>query len=342
MLASVEPMSDWVQNPRRSPRLTVRCPVVIDHGGVAWNGETEDVGPCGCQIVSPRPLPAGEVLRLTIESAAAGRPLPVMGRVAWAGSRGRHRAGIRFSPGKPGSDPAAWFRRLVESRPDGEAGMNRAPERLSRRTPLFLLPPPQFILDLEPDEVALLRTLRDGVTVGDVVRGAPQGDGLATRLIFALLERRILTLSLGEATPAWRWHALLADGAAAAPRRPPIPPCPGPAPRALLRVEVPDLAWAVPPPVPPPAPSREEPPRAAVEAPHAGVPGPSTPYGATERRRPPEAQECLDRAVSAASTGEIAGAIALLRRGLALSPRDPVISAHLGALAFRDRTVGSG
>jgi hypothetical protein len=65
--------------------------------------------------------------------------------------------------------------------------------------------------------------------------------------------------------------------------------------------------------------------------------------GATTRAvtlRDPEAQECLDLAVSAVSLGEISTAIGLLRRGLQLSPRDPEISALLGQLAFRDRQVG--
>jgi Flp pilus assembly protein TadD len=52
-----------------------------------------------------------------------------------------------------------------------------------------------------------------------------------------------------------------------------------------------------------------------------------------------EAQECLDRAREATAAGDISGAIALLRRALALAPRDAEISAELGALAFRDRIV---
>jgi Flp pilus assembly protein TadD len=38
------------------------------------------------------------------------------------------------------------------------------------------------------------------------------------------------------------------------------------------------------------------------------------------------------------SSGQISGAIALLRRALGLSPRDPEISALLTQLAFRDRS----
>jgi Flp pilus assembly protein TadD len=55
------------------------------------------------------------------------------------------------------------------------------------------------------------------------------------------------------------------------------------------------------------------------------------------RGRTAEAQLCFDRAVAAVSSGQVSGAIALLRRALALSPRDPEISALLAQLAFRDR-----
>jgi hypothetical protein len=324
-------MSQWFVNPRRSPRLPVRCPVVVDPGGATWTAETEDVGPRGCQLVLPRPLPVGWLVRLTIQAPAAGRPLPVTGRVAWAGGHGRHRAGIQFSAGKPEGDPTAWFRRLLRGDPALEAASFRAPERLTGGTPLFLRPPPRFIVDLAPEEVALVCALRDGITFEQLVSGAPLASVLTSRLVFALLERRILTLSVGEAAPAWRWHALLGDPAGAPPPSRPSPPERATPPAAPLRPAAPPRPLAAAPaPLPPP-----------VSPPAAKAVAPAAPdlYGAASRRRPAEAQECLDRARAAVAAGEIGGAIALLRRGLALSPRDAEISAELGVLAFRDRTV---
>jgi hypothetical protein len=324
-------VSQWYVNPRRSPRLPLRCPVVVDPGAGAWSAETEDVGPRGCQLLLPRPLPAGRPVRLSIEAEAAGRPLPVAGRVAWVVDRGRIRAGIQFSPGQPEGDPAAWFRRLVRGDPALGAAVSRAPDRLPGGTPLFLRPPPRFIVDLAPEEVTLVRFVRDGMAMADLLAAAPLPGVLGARLVFALLERRVLTLSVSEAEPAWRWHAVLDEA-----ERGPAPSVAAPVARAAPPLAPAAAAPAIPDvPAPVPAPTRAPAPLPPPPAPAAakGL------YGAVVRQRPAEAQECLDQARAAAAAGEIGGAIALLRRALALAPRDAEISAELGALAFRDRIV---
>jgi hypothetical protein len=248
--------------------------------------------------------------------------------------QGRIRAGVVFAERQPDGDPAAWFRKLVASQPGVEGSMRRFPDRLPVETKLFLRPPPQFIFDFGPDETALLRALGDGITIDNLVRkglfSAPQ----VARMIFALLDRRVITLSLGEAAPAWKWKAALADfesqggerqpAQAPTPRLPPLPvarPDPPPVPRPAKAPE----AAAPAPPTPPAAPAPPTPPAAPARPPMV---------------RSPEAQECLDLATSAVSMGEISTAIGLLRRGLQLSPRDPEISALLGELAFKDRQVG--
>jgi hypothetical protein len=180
--------------------------------------------------------------------------------------------------------------------------------------------------------------LGDGTTIANVLRNGPFSAAQSARLIFALLEQRVITLSLGEASPAWRWKAGLADFEAQVGERTPPPPAP---PRS------------VPPPMDPaspPAPQARSIPIGRVDAAPTVEAAPAVPAiavptagGATTRAvtlRDPEAQECLDLAVSAVSLGEISTAIGLLRRGLQLSPRDPEISALLGQLAFRDRQVG--
>jgi hypothetical protein len=199
-------------------------------------------------------------------------------------------------------------------------------------TKLFLRPPPQFIFDFGPDEVTLLKALGDGTTIGNLLRRSPFSAGQAARLIFALLEQRVITLSLGEAAPAWKWKAALADFEAQGGERTPPPPVAArPAPPVAAPAAVRPTAPATPP--APPAPAA---PATAV----APAPPPEPPPARPAVTRSPEAQECFDLAVSAVSMGEISTAIGLLRRGLQLSPRDPEISALLGQLAFRDRKVG--
>jgi hypothetical protein len=302
--------------------------------------ETEDLGPRGCQLLSLRPLEVGGAARLVIETDRVVTPLSVLGRVAWSNGIGRHRAGVAFAERQPGVDPAGWFRKLLLTQPGLEAGMSRVPERLAVDAKLFLRPPPEHIFDFSPDEVAVLKLLGDGTTVGDVVERGPLSEGRAARSVFALLERRVLTLALGEAAPAWRWRAVLAD-LDARPLAPVIglPPRPRehPTPRPWVPPRLETVVAAV---APRPSPAAAYAARGGTQP---GVPAPTAgpardrAGAAGGRARSPEAQACFDRAVSAVSAGEISGAIALLRRALALSPRDPEIAALLTQLAYRDR-----
>jgi hypothetical protein len=59
------------------------------------------------------------------------------------------------------------------------------------------------------------------------------------------------------------------------------------------------------------------------------------------RARSGEAQAAFDRARAEFAAGNVNGAIALLRRALALAPGDPEIADVLGKLAFRERDPGA-
>lgn len=321
----------FVQNPRKFPRIRAKYRVVVSHGGAGWSAETFDVSATGCQIVTPRPMKVGEVAKLVIEAPPAPPPLSVFGTVAWVADQGRIRAGIVFAARQPDGDPAAWFKRLLVAQPGIEGTMRKLPERLPMETKLFLRPPPQFIFDFGPDEVVLLKALGDGTTVANLIRKGPLSAAQVARAVFALLEQRVITLSLGEAAPAWKWKAALADfEAQGGERKPPSPPAARP-PAAVTRAEPAPDPYLPPRPGPVASPPTAPPPAAAAAPPAAPRP---------PMVRTPEAQECFDLAVSAVSMGEISTAIGLLRRGLQLSPRDPEISALLGQLAFRDRQIG--
>jgi hypothetical protein len=47
-----------ILDPRRSPRVPARLRVQVQHASEEWQAETEDLGPRGCLLVSPRPLEA--------------------------------------------------------------------------------------------------------------------------------------------------------------------------------------------------------------------------------------------------------------------------------------------
>jgi hypothetical protein len=333
----VSDVGAFVQNPRKFPRIRAKFRVVVSHGGAGWSAETFDVSATGCQIVTPRPMQVGEVARLVIEAPQVPQPLSVFGSVAWVADQGRIRAGIVFAERQPDGDPAAWFKKLLANQPGIEGAMRKVPERLPMETKLFLRPPPQFIFDFGPDEVAILKALGDGTTVANLIQKGNFSAPQVARMVFALLEQRVITLSLGEAAPAWKWKAALADfESQRGERQPAAPPGPRPSPAApspaASRTPSPQPASVRPAPTDPAA-------SAAARTGPAEAPATPPPPSRPPVVRSPEAQECFDLAVSAVSMGEISTAIGLLRRGLQLSPRDPEISALLGQLAFRDRQV---
>ena len=253
----------FVQNPRKFPRIQAKYRVVVSHAGAGWSAETFDVSATGCQIVTPRLLQVGSVAKLVIEVPNISPPLSVFGSVAWVADQGRIRAGIVFAERQPDGDPSAWFKKLLASQPGIEGSMRKLPERLPMETKLFLRPPPQFIFDFGPDEVTLLRALGDGITIANLVRKGPFSAAQVARMVFALLEQRVITLSLGEAAPAWKWKAALADFESQGGERqpapaPPLRASPPPAaPTATARPAPPPTAAA---PSPVPARRRAEPP----------------------------------------------------------------------------------
>jgi hypothetical protein len=177
------------ENTRRYPRLRSRCRVLVrDRYGV-WEAETEDLGPRGCRIVTPRPQTVGTLVGLTVESDMLPEKLEVTGQVVWA-ARGRPaRAGISFAgsasrPGAPG--PAAWFAALAIGEGSG------APSA----TGGAIVPPPPEGFEVviedeppgEPEELArrLVDRARELLGSGDAARAA-------------MLLRRALALAPGDA-----------------------------------------------------------------------------------------------------------------------------------------------
>jgi len=361
----------FIDNPRRFPRVPARLRVAVSARGEAFDAETEDLGPGGCLVLLPRPLVQGVQVRLALDATQVTERLSVVGRVAWAQAAERIRAGVAFDPKQPGAvRPQAWFQKLMAADPAMASRISRAPERLACDAPVYLLPPPRRLLDILPGEAALLRRLDNGMTPRQLLDGAPLEVALATRHLFSLFEKRILTLALGQSAPAWQWRETLARleeegaiepveledlGTAVPPLDPPPPPAAAGKPPLLHREalapqrhqpaappRLPETPSHTPAPVLTPPPPPAPPPIRQAAAPEAVTPAPLV--SSVERRaprvahsRPPQAQQCLDLAMKAAEEGNFHTAIGLLRRGLQIAPRDPEIADLLGRLAFRGR-----
>ncbi len=320
----------FIENPRRSPRVPARCTVALTRRGDGCQAETEDIGPGGCLVLTPRLLRLGEPVGLHIESDHVPRPLRVLGRVAWVGYGGRPRAGVAFTqePFSSRSDPAAWFQAFCKAEPGVATRRIEAPARIAYDAPLYLRAPPKFIVDFSHDELAVLGIIEAGVTVSQVL-AHPEAGPHADRVLFALIARRFVTLAPLEAVPAWEWKSLL-ERATGLPAQSPRPARPPPSQRPAPGFE------AAPPARPDILPAIAKPAPGAISM--EGSPALSPPPGPA-RPRPPRAQECLDQARAAVASNDLGTAIALLRRALNLAPGDAEIASLLGQVAFKDRRV---
>jgi PilZ domain-containing protein len=345
------PPSPSLQNPRRTPRVPIRLRVDVAQDGDAWRAETADLGPGGCLLVSPRPLVPRAALRLVVRSAAVPDVLAVPASVAWAaGGRG----GVAFGPSQPwaATAPAAWFRKLLNAMPALAVEAPRVPERVELDAAVFLRRPPAELPPLSRDELALVGAVENGVRLAPLFARAGLASERASRALFGLLQKRVLTFALGDAGEAWRWRALLARGAAspgAAPG-PTATPLPSIVRQRQAPVVEPTPARPPPPvlpratPVPVATPFPFSPPLPAAGPLAAAPPAPRPVARAAPPALPPatarsaKAQMLLEEARDAAAAGRIHDqAIPLLRRALAVAPRDPEIAAMLGELAFKDR-----
>jgi PilZ domain len=164
---------------RRFPRLPSRCRAWLRDRFGTWDGETEDIGPRGCRMVTSRPLAVGTLVSLTLRSPLLDEPLEVTGQVVWARIDRAAVAGISFAGGAslPGAvAPSAWFDAVV-------AAEGRARSEAAGLEIVIEIARPEA---LDPLVDRLCRRARELLGGGDCA---------AAELIF----RRALVLSPGDA-----------------------------------------------------------------------------------------------------------------------------------------------
>jgi hypothetical protein len=180
---------------RRFPRLPARCRAWIrDRFGTA-EGETEDIGPRGCRVVTARAQTVGSLVRLTLTSDRLGQPLVVTGQIVWVEQGRPARAGVSFTgsaTATPG--PAAWFQSLAAAA-DGHS------ERAAPGVPVILPPMPELDILVAPPEpedaspAALAARLAD--RAAELLRSGERGPAeviLRRALAFAPEDERIAGL----------------------------------------------------------------------------------------------------------------------------------------------------
>src|SRR6266540_1344993 len=153
----MEPMAEFIVNPRRAPRAPARCRAAVVAPQGWFEAETEDIGSMGCQVVAPKLVRKGDVVQLVVTNVKLEEPLKVNGRVAWVSPQPPWRAGIAFDGGGL-KESARWFDRLVGAYP-GLGGYRRVPDRIRADATVYLGPPPKFLFDFNGEEAMLLRAI---------------------------------------------------------------------------------------------------------------------------------------------------------------------------------------
>ncbi len=201
-------MNTELVNPRRALRVSHRCRVEVRDRFSAWTASTEDLGPLGCQLVTPRLASPGRELKLRIHCEAIGQTIETSGKVVWSRSESPSRLGVEF-PAQRGMP--AWFDVLVRADPQAAAMARRSPPRLSPETMLRLGEPPTYIADFSAEEVAVLRRVGAGVTVASLGQQLGSAFDRVKGAVFALLARRLLVLHASEAGDPTRWNGPIAQ-----------------------------------------------------------------------------------------------------------------------------------
>ncbi|HET9554451.1 MAG TPA: PilZ domain-containing protein [Anaeromyxobacteraceae bacterium] len=212
-------MGEPILNTRRALRVPARCRLRAEAGGEAWYGETEDIGPLGCRVVGPMPLPSGQPIRLAISTLRVDRLLEADGRVAWAGGRLPWRHGVAFDASAHARS-LGWFDRLVGADP-GLLADDPVPDRLAPEVTLYPGAAPRTLDGYGPDELAVLRKVGAGATAGELRARLTPGWDRSRRALFALIARRALTTAREAAGDPAAWARLLAGGARTPPPRRP-------------------------------------------------------------------------------------------------------------------------
>jgi hypothetical protein len=219
-------MEPFVVNSRRWPRVPARCRVDIAAGGAQWKAATVDVGPWGCQLVSPQDVATGTEVKLAIANQALAERLLVAGRIAWKSQTIPVRLGVVFTGRHASIDPRNWYVRLLQADRAVASTVQHVPQRLSADTTIFLGEPPYSVTGLNPTKVEVLRLIGDGVRIAQIVERHTQGPEKAVQAIFSLLECRAVTLSRADAVTADLWSGVLTELEAAFAAVPPADPPP--------------------------------------------------------------------------------------------------------------------
>ena len=189
-------MSDFVNNPRRTPRAAIGCDArVAVKDGRYFAGPALDCGPQGCQLVAPAPLAQDE--RVFVELKGVGVPDAAWfaGRIAWADEGPPFRLGVQFDAGSR-DDAGGFFARLTEAHPDAR-DTSSEPECIPADA--WVLPGRAAADEvLHPGEAEVMRAVGSGIRVRALREALGDRWEACLGPLFSLLARNELAVRVAE------------------------------------------------------------------------------------------------------------------------------------------------
>jgi hypothetical protein len=201
-------MADFIANPRRSLRLSVRCTAQVESYGADCDGHAENVSATGCRLVVPTRLAAGSHLRLRVAAEGSTSPLSVGATVVWGDAEPPYRHGVHFDAADQ-ARAGAWFDELAGSHAE-LLHQVRVPDRLQLSARLYVTAAPEEVPPLGDEEAVVLRFACGQPTVAQLQRVLGPDWSRAQRALFHLLGRGTVTLDEAEAADPQGWRDLLA------------------------------------------------------------------------------------------------------------------------------------
>jgi PilZ domain len=187
-------MTEFILNPRRSPRLPVRFTVRIAlRSGGFLEARTVNVGPGGCAVETPSRVEPGERAFAEVKDGHVGAHM-LAGRVAWTSSAPPWRSGIAFDAASS-RGAAALYSEIVAEHPAVVDVVERIP------TDAVLAPTPvPGDLAVVPAEAEVLEALGSGIEAGALRDRLGERWTSHVNALFALVERGLV--EVGGPSPA--------------------------------------------------------------------------------------------------------------------------------------------
>jgi hypothetical protein len=198
-----------LRDPRRAARVPAHCPVVVRQRFFRrWRAHSEDLGPTGCRLVTPRVLNEGSQVRLFIWIPRLDRTFQGIATVVWTHQAEPSRVGLRFQPGKW---ERKWFDSLLATEPRQALAVQRRPSALPWRAELYLGTPRRRTSDFSREELSVLHRMKPAITVLELVASLGKASDRLVGALFSLVSRGQLVLDPATAQGPDAWRSVLSE-----------------------------------------------------------------------------------------------------------------------------------